>query len=227
MTSLPAMISQIVAYQTALGATSTATALLSHSMNSLKMAFMSNPFGLLGIAIGLTVTQISMLKTSLDEVAEGIDKMKESTSELKTISDQESLAKQYESLQNKLKNENLSTEEAVEVKKELLSVQEQLAKQFPNLVSGFDKEGNAIVTNLDKVNKVIEEAKKKALVSLKDGYKTSIKGIESEYVGNNWTDKLGKWIDGGKTGIKWIDDKETGIENWIKHPLFKIQQRNS
>ena len=224
LSSLPAMISQIVAYQTALGATSTATALLAHSMNSLKMAFMSNPFGLLGIAIGLAVTQISMLKTSLDEVAEGIDKMKESTSELKTISDQESLAKQYESLQNKLKNENLSTEEAVEVKKELLSVQEQLAKQFPNLVSGFDKEGNAIVTNRDRVNKVIEETKKKALVSLKDGYNTTIKGIESEYVGNSCTYKLGEWIDGGKTGIKWIDDKETGIENWIKHPLLKYNK---
>lgn len=214
LTSLPAMITQIVASQVALGATSTATALLAHSMNSLKMAFMSNPFGLLGIAIGLAVTQISMLKTSLDEVAEGIDKMKESTSELKTISDQESLAKQYESLQNKLKNENLSTEEAVEVKKELLSVQEQLAKQFPNLVSGFDKEGNAIVTNLDKVNKVIEEAKKKALVSLKDGYKTTIKGIESEYVGNSWTDKLGEWIDGGEKGVK----------SWIKHPLLKYNK---
>lgn len=181
LTSLPAMISQIVAYQTALGATSTATALLSHSMNSLKMAFMSNPFGIIAVALTTVIAYLAMAKTSTDRLKESFEEFDKSKEDMSEVTQGEDLVKQYQELEEKINSNALSTDEMINSKKELKSIQEQLAKQFPDLISGYDKEGNAIVTNLDKVNKKIGETKEHAMSKLSDSLTTSLNEFNGDY----------------------------------------------
>lgn len=184
LTSLPAMISQIVAYQTALGATSTATALLSHSMNSLKMAFMSNPFGIIAVALTTVIAYLAMAKTSTDRLKESFEEFDKSKEDMSEVTQGEDLVKQYQEIEKKINSNTLSTDEMVSSKKELKSIQEQLAKQFPDLISGYDKEGNAIVTNLDKVNKKIGETKESTMSRLSGSLTTSLNEFQKNIPDN-------------------------------------------
>lgn len=190
LTSLPAMISQIVAYQTALGATSTATALLSHSMNSLKAVFMSNPFGIIAIAITAFITYMTMAKSTTDKLKESFEEFDKSKEDMNKVTQGEDLVKQYQELEEKINSNTLSTDEMISSKKELKSIQEQLAKQFPDLVSGYDKEGNAIVTNLEKVNKKIGETKENVLSNLSGSLTTSLSEFNGDYFGDSFAGSI-------------------------------------
>lgn len=199
------------------------------AFSSLTTIMSVNPFILVATAIAGMVVALNNMESSLDKISNGIDVMKKSTEELSNISDGENIVKQYEDLENKINSGKLSTEEMTQSKKELKSIQEQLAQQFPSLINGFNSEGNAVVTNLDKIKEKIEETKKTSLQDLKSGYNTALSGIESQYVDDTWGSKIIKSINANvltKIGLsKLNDDTLYGLNTEQAYEYYNTLQK--
>ena len=68
----------------------------------------------------------------------------------------------------------------------------------------FNEEGNAIVSNLDRVNAKIKETRKNSLDDLKSSYKTALSGIEEQYTPDSFLEKaFGTDVSSGEIS-KWL-----------------------
>lgn len=182
-------ISSLVSLVSTEGLVATATSELGVAFNSLGKVIASNPLGVVAVVLTTIIGLVNSLPTSiekLNEISESVEKTKQS---LETYQNNEKTLKQYDNLQQKIDSGKLSTEEATEAKKELVSIQKELAKQFPELVNGYNEEGDAIVTNTDKVREKIKAQKELALAELNSDYKNAQKVLNSKYTTGFW-DKI-------------------------------------
>ena len=145
--------------------------------NSIKAAFLYNPVGVILTVITSVVSLVSWLgslRKSTEEVAEAanevISKYKETQSTLQeqkqTIDE---LAAAYERLSDGVDlntNENISL--TTESYKEYLDVCNDIADMYPNLVTGFDAQGNAILSLKGNVDLLIQAYKEAAQAARQD-----------------------------------------------------------
>ena len=154
-----------------------ATVGLTSAFNTLKSAFLTNPFGILALGLTSIIALIGQVKTTADEVNESVDKFNESQSKIQDLNNAQDLVNQYENLQQKLKDGKLSGDEYNNTMNSMKEIQRQLAEQFPDLVSGFDNEGNAIVTNMKKVQSEINNTKQTLEANRLSAIKTAYNDI--------------------------------------------------
>ena len=132
------------------------------AFNVLKTAIATNPFGAIALAITGVITAMDLfgdeaenVKNKLQEIDNELSKNKEQLDSLKSLGDQ------YKELSSKT---NLSTEET----KRLTEVQNQLVKQFPNMLDYYDAMGNAHIKNADAIKAETDALNKKRAEELSD-----------------------------------------------------------
>lgn len=159
---------------------SLATLNLGASLGKLKVKLMGNPLGLFAVALTTIITLMVNAETATDRLEKSLSKMKEAQTTLSDMKDTSKVVSQYEELEDKINSGTLSTEEMTTAKKDLVTMQETLAKTFPSIIDGFNNEGDAIVTNLDKVNEKIKETNENSLNDMKSAYNTAFKSITED-----------------------------------------------
>ena len=170
---LTPIISQIGAIITSEYSGVLATTALSASFKGLTSAMLANPIALVAVALTGLIVILDNVKSTSDKLQESLDKISKIKQTISDVKDATNLANQYNELETKINSGKLSTDEMTQANKDLVSIQEKLANQFPDLVNGWDSEGNAIVSNLDKVNEKIKETKQQSLQDLDAEYKTA------------------------------------------------------
>ena len=137
-----------------------ATRTFSTALNSLKLAFMSNPIGL--IVTGLTTAYIAFelvsqkLTKHTKELREEFTKLKDELKSVKSeITQTENLLKTYESLSGGIAK---TTEE----KESLANATQKLSELYPEAISKYDLEGKAVETNIKLIKELLAVKKQEA-----------------------------------------------------------------
>lgn len=138
--------------------------------NAIKMAFLSNPIGVIltiATTVASLITVVCSLTKSTEELAQAADEAMNKYQETnKTLQEQKSTIDELSESYKKLsKGVNLETNENVslttESYEEYLDVCNKIADMYPELVTGFDAQGNAILSlkgNVDELTKAYEDA---------------------------------------------------------------------
>ncbi len=134
--------------------------------NSLRALMVSTAVGVVFMGIGLAIEKLvsaySESKQEQEKLAESQKKSVEAITTNKEQTDQ--LIQKYKELQKAKDNGSLSPDK----EQEYLQVTQQLAQTFPNLISGYDSQGNAIIKNNEALEDAIKYTKELAELNKKD-----------------------------------------------------------
>ncbi len=142
-------------------------------------------FMALGFVIEKLVSAFSDAKQEQEKLAESQKKSVEAITTNKEQTDQ--LIQKYKELQKAKDNGSLSPDK----EQEYLQVTQQLAQMFPNLISGYDSQGNAIIKNNEALEDAIKYTKELAELNKKDiqtGANSNFKETLSDI--SNLTDEM-------------------------------------
>ncbi|PAC96517.1 phage tail tape measure protein [Bacillus paralicheniformis] len=142
-------------------------------------------FMALGFVIEKLVSAYSDAKQEQEKLAESQKKSVEAITTNKEQTDQ--LIQKYKELQKAKDNGSLSPDK----EQEYLQVTQQLAQTFPNLISGYDSQGNAIIKNNEALEDAIKYTKELAELNKKDiqtGANSNFKETLSDI--SNLTDEM-------------------------------------
>ena len=167
-----------IAGETAL---TTATFGLSMAFEKLKLAFLSNPLGILAVGLTTVIALMGQAKTSADRFNDSVQAFSKANDSFNTLQDNKGLVNQYDDLKVKLATIQSGTEEYIKANEDLHDVQVKLAESFPELINGFDEQGNALVRNSDKVKEVIKAQTKDTILDMQNAVQQTKEVIE----GNN------------------------------------------
>lgn len=141
--------------------------------NSIKSMLLTNPIGwiiLIGTAIYGTVKAVDYFSDSVEEVKERVNDLMNSynsaidsanTNAKKT----EDLASQYQELSKGVNNLGENVSLTAEEYSKYNDVVNEIADMFPDLITGYDNQGNAILSlkgNVDQLRDAYKEAQKEA-----------------------------------------------------------------
>ena len=175
--STQAQIVSMLGLTTAETGAATAGNVLTGVMTRLSLAMSENPIGALVTVIGLAITAIwglskafDALTDSAEEIDERVDSLIDKYNEAKNKADEnantvESLASEYEELSKGVNNlgENISlTSDEYDRYNQIVN---QIADMFPDLISGYTEEGNAILSlkgNVESLRDAYKEAQQEA-----------------------------------------------------------------
>ena len=175
--STQAQIVSMLGLTTAETGAATAGNVLTGVMTRLSLAMSANPIGALVTVIGLAITAIwglskafDALTDSAEEIDERVDSLIDKYNEAKNKADEnantvESLASEYEELSKGVNNlgENISlTSDEYDRYNQIVN---QIADMFPDLISGYTEEGNAILSlkgNVESLRDAYKEAQQEA-----------------------------------------------------------------
>ena len=137
--------------------------------------------GLTAVISGL-VWGLGKLWTSLKDGGINLDSVNAKFKELnssqielsKTVANLDGMVGKYEELEQQMKNSQKGSEEYKQAEENLLTIQKQLAENYPSLVSYIDEEGNAYATNLDSI-KNYTEAQRELLQTQKEALESTAK----------------------------------------------------
>ena len=164
---------------------------------SIKTAFMSNPVGMILTIVTSVISLISVIDTfkesAEDAAKEAISAAQEIKDAFKSASDEfadnmktvEGLESEFNRLSACVdengKNISLSTEDY----NKYLDIVNTLVSISPDIVSGYDEQGNAIIRKNDAIQKTIELLEKEQQLEAKkyastDNWNALVEGIEAE-----------------------------------------------
>lgn len=161
-----------------------ATVGLSTAFKSLGTAFMSNPFGFILVGLTTIITLFGQAETSADRFNDSIQSFSKANDNYNTLKDNEDLVNQYDDLKVKLATIQSGTEEYIKANEDLHDVQVKLAESFPELINGFDEQGNALVRNSDKVKEAIKAQTKDTILDMQNAVqqtKNIVEGTNDSY----------------------------------------------
>lgn len=182
--AIVAGVGNLITYSNALIDLSRSYGVLKVTSTELSALMSTNPFGLIAIAIAGAVTGIVALNKYISETTDYIGKLNETSKSLQENQATQNLVTQNYELDSVIKDSSSTVEEVTSAKEKLVNIQRQLAGTFPELISGFDKEGSALVTNIDLVQKKIDANKKLALANANSDYNSLIDQISSKQMNN-------------------------------------------
>ena len=183
--ALSTLVTDLMAVCAGETAATIATTGLSAAFKSLSAAMASNPIGLIAIAVAGIATAVAMADSQADKLQNTINDIKDSLSQLDEVSSSEKLVNQYKDLNNTIYDTTSTTEEVTRAKEDLLDVQKQLAEAFPELITGFTEEGEAVATNLEKIEERISSISQTTERELQSQYQTLEDILNSKYTGDN------------------------------------------
>lgn len=175
--STQAQIVSMLGLTTAETGAATAGNILTGVMTRLGLAMSANPIGALVTVVGLAIATVwglskafDALTDSAEEIDERVDSLIDKYNEAKNKADEnantvESLASEYEELSKGVNNlgENISlTSDEYDRYNQIVN---QIADMFPDLISGYTEEGNAILSlkgNVEGLRDAYKEAQQEA-----------------------------------------------------------------
>ena len=172
-------------------------------------------FMAIGFAIEKIVSAFSEAKQKQEEFEESQKKSVEAITTNKEQTDQ--LIKKYQELQKAKDKGTLSADQ----EQEYLQVTQQLAQTFPNLIQGYDDQGNAIIKNNDALKEAIEYTKQLADLNKEDIRNNSKKTFEDSL--NNiqkLKDEIKSYQQISKQMDKMSDSKNRNIFDTITNPFM-------
>ncbi|MEG7377835.1 phage tail tape measure protein [Bacillus subtilis] len=204
------------------------TTAFSTSLTSLKKAAMTTGAFLAGsflpmaamMAFGVVIEKLISSYSELKQAREDFEQAKITSIEAITTNKDstDKLIAQYKELQKAKESGTLSSEK----EQEYLQVTQQLAQTFPNLVAGYDSQGQAIIKNNDALKDAIQYTKELADLNKEDiktgansNFKESLKDIEKL---NDKIEQYKQIADYYKDGKSWdifssdSDKKNQGIK---------------
>ena len=148
----------LITATTSVGASAVATDLLTFSMNKLKLAFESNPLGLIAVVATTAIVAFTSLHKSMQETTDDIIAQGENVKKLQDgINDLEEKQARLNELNNK---SNLNTEE----KEELATLNNQLAETYPELISQYNTESKCFEVSADSLQELINKKRENAMM---------------------------------------------------------------
>lgn len=182
-----------------------ATLGLSRAFWSLAASLLTNPFGIVAVAVGGLIALFTTLKKKTRDVAQDIDNANASIEAFnKTTKETAKMIDQYDELSKK---EKLTADEA----KKLRDISRELAQVFPKTTEGIDQQTGALKLNLAELRQYNAEAERAIR-----------KGMQAEIQVNNKTIRENqKEIDKlTKENIRgWGKNKALGLLSPILFPL--------
>lgn len=144
--------------------------LLGGAMQAVSYAAMKNPY--MAIFTGV-MTAVQVLSTWIETDAERLERLKKAVDESNTKYLQSKQdAKNLEDQIKKLEELEKAQHDSTEARKEYIEMSNQIAEQHPELVSGYDNEGNAII-DLSHSYEVLAKAREEAANAAKDAAESS------------------------------------------------------
>lgn len=182
-----------------------ATSTLAKTFWNLTAAMLSNPFGIIAVAVAGIVALFSKLGKQTQDVSKSIDNAAASIAEFnKTTKEVSGLIDQYEELSKK---EKLTADES----KKLRGISRELGNVFPKTTEGINEQTGALTLNIEKLkeyNKEAEEALRKGMQSQINVNKKTIEDNQKEI------ERLTR-----ETNRGWGRNKALGLFSPILFPL--------
>lgn len=136
----------------AVGRAAAANTALATTFWNLTAAMLSNPFGILAVAIGGVIALVSTLSKKTRDVSKDIDSANASIASLNKSRDETAkLIDEYEELSNK-------TRRTEEESRKLRDISRELASIFPKTAKGIDEQTGALTLNIEKLKGYNKEA---------------------------------------------------------------------
>lgn len=136
----------------AVGKAAAANTALAATFWNLTAAMLSNPFGILAVAIGGVIALVSTLSKKTRDVDKDIDNANASITALNKSRDETAkLIDEYEELSNK-------TSRTEEESRKLRDISRELASIFPKTAKGIDEQTGALTLNIEKLKEYNKEA---------------------------------------------------------------------
>ena len=212
--ALSTLVTDLMAVCAGETAATIATTGLSAAFKGLSAIIASNPIGALAVAITGTIALLKSMETQTERLNKAYSNISNIQSELNSLKEAKDDVSNMGNLTNKINDSNTSLKDMIDAKNELSKVQKKLADTFPDLIDGFTKEGDAIVGNIDKVNKKIKETAEYDFKELQDSYKTIMETLSEPYH-NDDDSFLGSIFD--TSGISQVLDQDKEIhDKYIK-----------
>ena len=170
-------ISSMIAYQMSLGASTTATALFSGALNTVKIALQglsvaiaSNPIGAIAVAITSAIALMSAFEKEIVSVQDAMNNLNNASKDLQSVEKDYGNLDEIKRLQSELENTNLTLDERNEKEEQLLILQKNMASSLENVATYIDKEGNAYATNNKLIEQQLELKKQLAEIEMEQSY---------------------------------------------------------
>lgn len=170
-------ISSMIAYQMSLGASTTATALFSGALNTVKIALQglsvaiaSNPIGAIAVAITGAIALMSAFEKEIVSVKDAMNNLNNASKDLQSVEKGYGNLDEIKRLQSELENTNLTLDERNEKEEQLLILQKNMASSLENVATYIDKEGNAYATNNKLIEQQLELKKQLAEIEMEQSY---------------------------------------------------------
>lgn len=155
-------ITSLIALSTTEGVTAVATMELSMAMNTLKTAFATNPFAFLAVALVSVITLYATLRKSMQDVTDDIVNQSKEVQELnKAVDTLEDKSTRLGEL-NSSKNQGIID---TKQKEELIKLNNELASEYPELISQYDTESKCFEVSEDSLRELIKTKRENAMMS--------------------------------------------------------------
>ena len=190
-------ISSMIAYQMSLGASTTATALFSGALNTVKIALQglsvaiaSNPIGAIAVAITGAIALMSAFEKEIVSVADAMNNLNNASKDLQSVEKDYGNLDEIKRLQSELENTNLTLDERNEKEEQLLSLQKDMASSLENVTTYVDKEGNAYATNNKLIEQQLELKKQLAEIEMEQSYYDMMDNFFTDTDTTKWMNRL-------------------------------------
>lgn len=183
--ALTALVTDLMAVCAGETAATIATVGFGTALKGLGNIIASNPLGVVAIAVTAIATAMALADSQADKLQNAINDINDSLNDLNELSSSEKLVNQYKQLSNTINSTASTTEEVTRAKEDLLDVQKQLAKAFPELITGFAEDGEAVATNLEKIEEKILSVSEVTERELRSNYQTLGDLLNSKYKGGD------------------------------------------
>ena len=172
-------------------------------------------FMAIGFVIEKIVSAFSEAKQKQEEFEESQRKSVEAITTNKEQTDQ--LIKKYQELQKAKDKGTLSADQ----EQEYLQVTQQFSQTFPNLIQGYDSQGNAIIKNNDALKEAIENTKQLADLN-KDEIRNNSKKTFEDSLNNiqKLKDEIKSYQQISKQMDKMSDPKNRNFFDTITNPFM-------
>lgn len=165
-------------FATAEGAATTATFSLRGAFEALKVSIASNPIGLIVTALTLTVTAISAYNQSQQEA---IDKAKEASEAVKSQAEElEDYTKKVIELRSELESNNITEQEATNIREELSKIQDEIIDKYGKEAEGINLVTGKLEDQIETIQELNKAKYEEAYSLNKEGYDNAVKNIQEQ-----------------------------------------------
>ena len=227
-------ISSMIAYQMSLGASTTATALFSGALNTVKIALQglsvaiaSNPIGAIAVAITGAIALMSAFEKEIVSVKDAMNNLNNASKDLQSVEKDYGNLDEIKRLQSELENTNLTLDERNEKEEQLLSLQKNMASSLENVATYIDKEGNAYATNNKLIEQQLELKKQLAEIEMEQSYYDMMDNFFTDTDTTKWINRFNSLFNPASQTTNQVNTIAWGNNIFRDFSNYKQKEKNN